>query len=81
MEGSTPETEFQPGDICTQSGVYQVIHRAHRLPHKVVLSKGDPFPLCQRCGNAVRFWLITRSGTEVAGSNGEAFKRGAGESS
>ena len=76
MEGATPETEFQPGDICTQSGVYQVIHRAHRLPHKVVIAKGDTFPRCQRCGDDVRFWLLTVSGTEM---NGEARSRGAGE--
>lgn len=81
MEGDTPETEFQPGGICTQSGVYQVIHHAHRLPHKVVISKGDSFPLCQKCGEAVRFWLITKSGTEATGSGEEARKRGAGESS
>jgi hypothetical protein len=74
MEGSTPGTDLKPGEICSQSGLYRVIHRAHRMPHKAVISQGDIFPSCSRCGAAVRFKLIMATGAEASA-------RGAGQSS
>jgi hypothetical protein len=74
MEGSTPGTDLQPGELCPQSGLYLVIHQAHRLPHKVVISHGDLLPSCRHCGEAVRFQLIMATGAEASA-------RGAGQSS
>ena len=58
MEGATRREELPPGELCTQGGIYQVIHHAHRMPHKVLVRKGDLFPRCNGCGEAVRFRLI-----------------------
>ena len=58
MEGATRREELPPGELCTQGGIYQVIHHAHRMPHKVLVRKGDLFPRCNGCGAAVRFRLI-----------------------
>jgi hypothetical protein len=60
MKGAGFGRELLPGDICTQGGVYQVTHHAHRAPHKVAVRKGDSFPRCNRCGDAVRFRLLTK---------------------
>ncbi|HZQ91582.1 MAG TPA: hypothetical protein VFA60_07300 [Terriglobales bacterium] len=30
-------------------------HYAHRLPHMVIILKGDILPACNQCGNRVRF--------------------------
>jgi hypothetical protein len=35
-----------------------VTHAAHRLPHEVTLLKGEKFPKCQKCSDAVTFKLI-----------------------
>lgn len=58
MEGASRGTELQPCTICAQSGVYQATHAAHRSPHKVVVRKGDRFPQCNACGDAVRFHFV-----------------------
>jgi hypothetical protein len=52
--GSTYET----GDIAPETGIYLVVHSAHRLPHEVVVIKGQGFPKCQKCGDAVLFELV-----------------------
>jgi hypothetical protein len=80
MEGEEAETERQPGDTCTQSGVYQVTHLAHRAPHKLAVKKGDKFPRCNGCADAVRFHLLKQSGTEEKTLDKQR-KRGAGQSS
>jgi hypothetical protein len=80
MEGDMPETEFRPGDICVQSGVYSVTHVAHRAPHKLVIKKGDTFPHCNGCTDAVRFHLVKQSGGEEKILSNQR-RRGAGQSS
>ena len=80
MEGEEPEKEHQPGDTCTQSGIYQVTHLAHRAPHKLSVKKGDIFPRCNGCGDSVRFRLLKLGGTEEK-IRGKQRKRGAGQSS
>ena len=62
MEGATREEEHPPGELCTQGGIYQVVHHAHRAAHKVLVRKGDLFPRCNGCGEAVRFRLIKQAG-------------------
>jgi hypothetical protein len=44
--------------VIPASGVYQVIHSAHRLPHEVTLLKGETFPKCQKCEGDVTFTLL-----------------------
>jgi hypothetical protein len=39
------------------SGVYRVIHDAHRLMHEATLLAGDRFPICRQCNRQVRFEL------------------------
>jgi len=58
MAGASRAEDLPPGELCTQGGVYQVIHHAHRVPHKALVRKGDRFPRCNGCGAAVRFRLI-----------------------
>jgi hypothetical protein len=55
MERDNPETDFQPGDTCVRTGLYEVIHEVHRAPHKVIVSAHDVFPPCKQCGLSVRF--------------------------
>jgi hypothetical protein len=60
MEGvsSGDDLLILPGALCSQGGIYQVIHSEHRETHKVLVRVGDMFPRCIGCGEAVRFRLI-----------------------
>jgi len=49
---------FKPGDIAIETGVYRVAHAQHRLPHEVVVLRGDRFPKCAKCSEAVSFELF-----------------------
>jgi hypothetical protein len=49
---------FKTGAAIPKSGIYRVIHSAHRLPHEVTLLEGENFPKCQKCADAVTFKLI-----------------------
>jgi hypothetical protein len=49
---------YKSSDIIPVSGVYQVIHAQHRLPHEVTLIDGQTFPPCARCHEEVRFQLM-----------------------
>ena len=46
---------FRPGDDAPESGMYRVLHHAHRMPHDVTIEAGVQFPRCGRCGDRVRF--------------------------
>jgi hypothetical protein len=49
---------FKPGDECTQSGVYRVLHDpSHADEHEVTCVFGQNFPPCNHCGDYVRFVL------------------------
>src|SRR3954447_25336518 len=50
--------KFNTGEIVPQSGIYQVIHTEHRLPHEVTLLRSNPFPPCAQCGSEVNFKLL-----------------------
>jgi hypothetical protein len=41
-----------------ESGVYTVIHGAHRSNHAATIFKGEHFPACVHCGPKVRFVLV-----------------------
>ena len=54
-------TQHAPGDRVPASGVYRVIHQAHRGDHPVLALKGELFPTCRSCKNGVRFELWTQT--------------------
>ena len=49
---------FKPGEIAPESGVYRVVHHAHRMPHDVSVEKGTAFPSCGRCAERARFVFL-----------------------
>lgn len=49
---------YETGSIVPETGIYRVVHVAHRLPHEVVIVKGERFPRCAGCADAVLFDLI-----------------------
>lgn len=51
-------SKFATGSHIPTSGVYQVVHSAHRLRSEVILIRGDIFPRCSKCSHAVEFVLI-----------------------
>lgn len=53
-----PVATYQTGQTVLYSGVYRVIHAGHRLPHAVTICKGESFPRCARCADAVTFELL-----------------------
>lgn len=50
--------KFKTGAVIPASGIYQVSHSAHRLPHEVTLLRSQTFPKCQKCADAVTFTLV-----------------------
>ena len=46
------------GAVVRRSGVYSVIHGAHRAAHQAVLQQGEKFPVCRTCGVAVQFEFL-----------------------
>jgi hypothetical protein len=80
MEGASRGEEHPPGELCTQGGIYQVIHHAHRVVHKVLVRKGDRFPRCNGCGEAVRFRLIRQAEQPLPVRAKRVRKKGAGRS-
>jgi hypothetical protein len=49
---------FRTGERITRSGIYQVTHRKHRVPHEVTLLKDQIFPRCAKCHDQVTFRLV-----------------------
>jgi hypothetical protein len=60
---SMPGSRYKTGEEIPASGVYHVTHSAHRLPHEVMLLRGERFPKCQQCSGTVTFRLL-RAATE-----------------
>ena len=51
-------SEYKPGNIVPESGIYTVTHdRKHFKTHDVTCVKGRRFPTCRDCGMGVRFEL------------------------
>src|SRR5512142_2865092 len=49
---------FATGTTVPASGIYLVAHAPHRLAAEVALFKGESFPRCGRCSEAVHFSLV-----------------------
>lgn len=57
-EKDTPMPEIQPGLKAPTTGVYIVTHGKHRAePHYVTVLYDEVFPICNLCGEQVRFEL------------------------
>lgn len=61
MEDASFGDDLLPGALCNQSGIYQVMHHAHRATHHVLVRAGDLFPRCNGCGVEVRFRLVKQA--------------------
>lgn len=58
------KTEFKPGQIVPDSGIYKVVHDTENqctFEHEVTAVKGDPFPPCNGCGDHPRFILVRKA--------------------
>ena len=53
----SPE-QFATGATVPCSGIYLVTHAPHRLAAEVALFKGETFPKCGRCPEAVNFRMV-----------------------
>jgi hypothetical protein len=49
---------YETGETVPETGIYRVIHSAHRLPHEVVIQKDEYFPRCCKCSESVVFTLV-----------------------
>jgi hypothetical protein len=49
---------YLSGQKVPASGIYQVRHEKHRLPHEVTLLRDQKFPSCEQCGTAVQFKVV-----------------------
>lgn len=56
--GMRKQSTFRTGEPIAESGIYRVIHKAHRLPHEVTLLRDQVFPRCAKCREEVRFELV-----------------------
>jgi len=50
--------QFATGATVPASGIYVVAHAPHRLAVEVGLFKGEIFPKCGRCSEAVHFRMM-----------------------
>jgi hypothetical protein len=82
MEGvsSGDDLLILPGALCSQGGVYQVIHSEHREAHNVLVRVSETFPRCNRCGNAVRFRLLKQVSEPASMRAKRVRKKGVGRS-
>ena len=53
---------FKPGESVPASGVYRVLHSAHRASHEVSMVAGETFPKCNTCQDSVAYQLIIAEG-------------------
>ena len=52
------DLDFATGATVPASGIYLVAHPPHRLSLEVALFKGETFPKCRRCSDAVTFRMF-----------------------
>lgn len=63
MQPSTApqKEEYRPGEAAPEGGIYEVVHASHRPAHTAILLRGEIFPSCRTCKDAVRFRLSRRA--------------------
>lgn len=49
---------YETGAVVPETGIYRVVHSAHRLPQEVLIRKDEHFPRCCKCSDAVVFDLV-----------------------
>ena len=49
--------KYKTGERVPETGIYRVTHNQHRLAHQAIILKGQVFPRCSRCADAVFFEL------------------------
>jgi hypothetical protein len=54
---AVPEGRFTTGCIAPETGIYRVVHAGHRLPHEVIILRGQVLPKCSKCSGSVLFEL------------------------
>lgn len=59
---------FCSGDIASESGIYRVCHKEHRLSLEVTVLSGNRFPACSKCRQNVSFELIRRVSVDQSGT-------------
>jgi hypothetical protein len=47
---------YKPGTMVPISGIYTVVHVAHRPDHQVMAIRGEEFPRCRVCRGDVTFY-------------------------
>ena len=60
--GSAAPRLFKAGELVPASGVYRVLHSAHRASHEVSMIAGETLPKCKTCGDSVAYQLIVAEG-------------------
>lgn len=58
VQSNVKKLRYRTGLKVPFSGIYNVIHKQHRLTHEVTLLKSNTFPRCAKCDKAVQFELI-----------------------
>ena len=49
---------FTSGESARYSGLYKVEHGPHEVEQEIFIQKGTKLPLCQDCGNPIKFRLV-----------------------
>ena len=58
LDKNVKRIRYRTGLQVPFSGIYNVIHKQHRLAHEVTLLKSNTFPRCSKCDKAVQFELV-----------------------
>jgi hypothetical protein len=56
---------YLSGQKVPASGIYQVRHEKHRLPHEVTLLRDQKFPSCEQCGTEFKVVRLIESLDQV----------------
>jgi hypothetical protein len=57
-ESVAKTNDLRTGCSVPTSGIFRVMHDAHRLPQEVTLLENQSFPRCSKCSEPVYFKLV-----------------------